>query len=84
MAVIKGEFALKHITVIGLGASDLEQMPIGIYRALLSSDNLFLRTKDHPVVSELEKEGLQYTALDDIYEKHDAFEAVYEEIVQVI
>ncbi|MBP0727256.1 nucleoside triphosphate pyrophosphohydrolase [Bacillus sp. RG28] len=84
MAVIKGVFALKYITVIGLGASDLEQMPIGIYRALLSSDNLFLRTKDHPVVSELEKEGLQYTALDDIYEKHDAFEAVYEEIVQVI
>ena len=32
----------------------------------------------------MEKEGLSYTSFDSIYEKHDQFEEVYQEIVQTL
>jgi tetrapyrrole methylase family protein / MazG family protein len=70
----------KKIEIIGLGAGDLNQLPLGVYKKLLSHNRLFLRTKEHPVVKELEKEGVGYTSFDDIYEANDQFEAVYEEI----
>ncbi|WML58219.1 nucleoside triphosphate pyrophosphohydrolase [Neobacillus sp. PS2-9] len=74
----------KRIEVLGLGAGDLEQLPMGVYKKLLGSSHLFLRTKEHPVVQELEKEGMTYSSFDSVYEKHDQFEAVYEEIVQTL
>lgn len=74
---------LSHtITVIGLGAGDLDQIPLGVYKQLKNEHHLFLRTKEHPVVKELESEGMTYTSFDSVYEKHERFEAVYEEIVQ--
>ncbi|MDF2607608.1 MAG: nucleoside triphosphate pyrophosphohydrolase [Bacillales bacterium] len=70
-----------RITVIGLGASDLNQMPIGTYKMLKEEKNLYLRTKDHPVIGELINEGVTFTSFDDIYEKHSEFSDVYDEIV---
>ncbi|PEJ59838.1 nucleoside triphosphate pyrophosphohydrolase [Bacillus sp. AFS002410] len=75
---------MNKITVLGLGAGDLNQLPFGIYKVLQKTDNLYLRTKDHPVISELEKEGLTFQSFDEIYEKHDRFEEVYQEIVQAL
>lgn len=73
------------ITVIGLGAADFEQLPIGIYRRLKeTSSPLFLRTKEHPVVEELVKEEVVFQSFDDIYESHDKFEEVYEHIVDIL
>ncbi|MEI5909501.1 nucleoside triphosphate pyrophosphohydrolase [Bacillus spongiae] len=72
------------ITIIGLGAGDIEQLPLGVYRTLLKSDKLYLRTKEHPVVADLENEGLQYDSFDSIYEKYDQFELVYQEIVEIL
>ncbi|MEH7236343.1 nucleoside triphosphate pyrophosphohydrolase [Bacillus sp. JJ1562] len=72
------------ITVIGLGAGDLSQLPLGIYRKLLATDHLYLRTKEHPVIKELEAEGISYQSFDEIYEKHGQFGAVYEEIVAIL
>jgi tetrapyrrole methylase family protein / MazG family protein len=72
---------VKKIEILGLGAGDLEQLSFGVYKKLMGSSHLYLRTKEHPVVAELEKEGLHYTSFDSIYEKHDQFEAVYQEIV---
>jgi tetrapyrrole methylase family protein/MazG family protein len=74
----------KTIEIIGLGAGDLDQLPLGVYKKLKNSGHLYLRTKEHPVIVELEEEGLQYTSFDSIYEKHDQFEAVYEEIAKVL
>ncbi len=71
---------MKKIRILGLGAGDLDQLPLGVYRALKKAEPLFLRTKEHPVVNELEKEGLVFTSFDSVYEKHDQFQAVYEEI----
>jgi tetrapyrrole methylase family protein / MazG family protein len=72
------------IEIIGLGAGDLNQLPLGVYRKLTQVSTIYLRTKEHPVVKELEKEGFSYISFDSIYVKHDQFEAVYQEIVQTL
>jgi tetrapyrrole methylase family protein / MazG family protein len=74
----------KKIVIIGLGAGDLDQLPLGVYRKLQQEKNLFLRTKEHPVVAELEKEGMQFQSFDTVYEKHDQFADVYEEITEFL
>lgn len=70
------------IEVVGLGAGDLDQLPLGIYRKLTNIEKVFVRTKDHPVIASLEKEGIQFTSFDSQYEQHDDFQEVYQAIVQ--
>ncbi|MFD2444303.1 nucleoside triphosphate pyrophosphohydrolase [Bacillus sp. CGMCC 1.16607] len=70
------------IEIIGLGAGDLNQIPLGVYKKLLGQNRLFLRTKEHPVVKDLEREGVVYTSFDYIYEENDQFDVVYEKICQ--
>ncbi|WP_071393063.1 bifunctional methyltransferase/pyrophosphohydrolase YabN [Bacillus tuaregi] len=75
---------MKKMYIVGLGAGDLDQLPLGVYKLLKSGKPVFLRTKEHPVVSELEKEGFQYQSFDSVYEKNEQFEAVYEEICETL
>lgn len=75
---------MKKIEIIGLGAGEIDQLPLGVYRKLIKAEHLFLRTKEHPVVAELEQEGLNYTSFDSVYEKHAQFAEVYQEIVQIL
>ncbi|WHY00821.1 nucleoside triphosphate pyrophosphohydrolase [Neobacillus sp. DY30] len=74
----------KTIEVLGLGAGDLEQLPFGVYKKLMKAGHVYLRTREHPVIEELVQEGLGFTSFDSIYEKHDQFEEVYQEIVQLL
>ncbi|WP_059174203.1 nucleoside triphosphate pyrophosphohydrolase [Bacillus sp. FJAT-27445] len=74
----------KEIEIIGLGSADLDALPLGVYKKLKQGGRVFLRTKEHPVVRELEKEGFSYTSFDSIYEKYDTFEAVYNEICETL
>jgi tetrapyrrole methylase family protein / MazG family protein len=74
----------KTIEILGLGAGDLTQLPLGVYKKLIKAEHVYLRTKEHPVVQELEKEGFLYSSFDAVYEKHEQFEQVYEEIVQFL
>ncbi|MGG3927017.1 nucleoside triphosphate pyrophosphohydrolase [Metabacillus fastidiosus] len=71
----------KKITVIGLGAGDINQLPLGIYRLITTAEHLFLRTVEHPVFNELSSEITSYTSFDEVYMKSNEFEAVYTEIV---
>ncbi|MFJ5772425.1 nucleoside triphosphate pyrophosphohydrolase [Psychrobacillus sp. NPDC093180] len=75
---------MNEITIIGLGASDLDQLPLGIYKKLKAAEHLYVRTEQHPVLQELKSEGLSWTSFDAIYEENDQFETVYEEIVQTL
>ncbi len=68
------------LRIMGLGAGTIEQIPLGIYRTLLKEGKCFTRTMDHPVINDLKAEGVQFISFDDVYEKHPAFEQVYEEI----
>lgn len=75
----------KKIEIIGLGAGDIEQLPLGIYRKLHETkETIYARTADHPVIEVLEKEGIEFETFDYMYEKHDDFESVYEEIVDYL
>ncbi|TFE01952.1 nucleoside triphosphate pyrophosphohydrolase [Jeotgalibacillus sp. R-1-5s-1] len=71
-----------EITVIGLGAGDLDQLPLGIYKKLKAANHLLVRTEDHPVLTQLKEEGLTFESFDHVYEAHDQFEAVYEAITE--
>nr|WP_106782168.1 nucleoside triphosphate pyrophosphohydrolase [Lysinibacillus timonensis] len=73
---------MNEITILGLGAGDIDQLPLGIYKKLKKAQRIFVRTNDHPVLIDLEKEGIRFTSFDDIYEKHETFHPVYEEISQ--
>ena len=76
---------MKHkITIIGLGAGELDQMPLGIYRLLKNTNFIYARTIEHPVLKELIAEGLKVESFDNVYESHDQFEAVYEEIAETL
>ena len=69
------------LTIIGLGAGDLDQLSLGTYRKLKEADFIVARTDQHPAIEELRAEGITLTSFDELYEKHDAFQVVYEEIV---
>ncbi|WP_170005981.1 bifunctional methyltransferase/pyrophosphohydrolase YabN [Bacillus fonticola] len=69
------------ITIIGLGAGNLNQLPLGIYRFVTQQSEIFVRTVDHPVVTELQQEGVTFEGYDWIYEEEETFERVYERIV---
>ncbi|WP_420827954.1 nucleoside triphosphate pyrophosphohydrolase [Geomicrobium sediminis] len=73
---------LPTICVFGLGAGTLDQMTLSTYKRLKNSNKLYVRTKAHPVMEELELEGLTIHPFDDVYEVHDTFQPVYEAIVE--
>lgn len=75
---------MKQITVIGLGAGELDQLPLGLYRMLKNATRLFVRTAEHPVLKELQDEGLTFESFDSVYESHEEFELVYKEIVETL
>lgn len=81
---IKGETELPNkIEVIGLGAGDIDQLSLGIYKKLTTASSpIWVRTKDHPVVAQLSKEGVQFKSFDHYYEEETTFEKVYERIVE--
>ncbi|WP_338471281.1 nucleoside triphosphate pyrophosphohydrolase [Niallia sp. XMNu-256] len=75
---------MKKINIVGLGAGDLDQLPLGVYKTLKSGLPVYLRTKEHPVVAQLEEEGFTYQSFDHIYENQSQFGAVYEEICETL
>lgn len=70
---------MNRITVIGLGNYGLDELPYGIYKMLTQSDQVYVRTLKHPVVEELNE--IKWISFDEVYEAHDQFGQVYEDIV---
>lgn len=68
------------ITVVGLGNYGIDELPLGVYRFLQQQQQVYTRTLDHPVITELQAE-LQFESFDNIYETYESFEAVYDHIV---
>ncbi|WP_026693213.1 nucleoside triphosphate pyrophosphohydrolase [Peribacillus kribbensis] len=73
-----------EIKIAGLGSGDLDQIPYGIYKTMKKAGFCYVRTMDHPVIDELASEGIRFESFDSIYEKHDGFERVYEEISETL
>ncbi|MFD1736907.1 nucleoside triphosphate pyrophosphohydrolase [Bacillus salitolerans] len=72
------------IFVLGLGAGELGQLSLNMYNKIKSLPLLYVRTYDHPIISDLEKEGIRIHSFDSIYEQNDSFQAVYDEIVEIL
>lgn len=76
---------MSKIEIIGLGAGDYDQLPLGIYKKLMNHRKaIFTRTKEHPVIASLEKEGVPFESFDHIYGTEDQFEHVYQRIVATL
>ncbi|WP_243720025.1 MazG nucleotide pyrophosphohydrolase domain-containing protein [Macrococcus lamae] len=73
---------MNEITIIGLGNYGLDELPIGIYKLLNHTETVYVRTLHHPVIDELP--DVNWHSFDEIYEQHDQFEAVYDEIVELL
>ncbi|MBM6616098.1 nucleoside triphosphate pyrophosphohydrolase [Bacillus suaedaesalsae] len=72
------------IFVLGLGAGEIGQLSLDMYKKIKQCSHLFVRTKNHPIIADLTTEGVTISSFDEIYEKHDQFEKVYEEIVELL
>ena len=72
------------ITILGLGSGNIDTLPVKNLKILESGVSIFLRTGKHPVVEDLQVMGIEYKAFDNIYEKYDVFEDVYNEIVNML
>ncbi|WP_436664088.1 nucleoside triphosphate pyrophosphohydrolase [Alicyclobacillus acidoterrestris] len=70
------------IHVVGLGPGDLSGLPMGTYQLLTSGLPVVLRTRIHPVVTQLEEQGLVFESFDDLYETVDEFQQVYLEMAK--
>ena len=68
------------IRILGLGAGDLDQLSLGIYREIRQAEQLFVRTARHPLIAALEEEGVSFESFDGIYEAETAFSVVYARI----
>ena len=72
-----------HITLLGLGPGDANLLTRQAWQTLQSSTEIYLRTRQHPVVQDLPA-NLTIFSFDDLYEKLDSFEDVYAQIVEKI
>jgi tetrapyrrole methylase family protein/MazG family protein len=70
-----------EIVIIGLGPGAPEQLTRQAWDWLSNCDELWLRTRQHPVVEAL-PEGLKIHSFDSLYEQGDEFEGVYARIVE--
>lgn len=68
------------ITVVGLGYGDEMGMSLGTLHILQQSEQVYLRTEKHPVVSWLQGQGVSFSSFDSTYEAHEDFESVYTDI----
>ena len=73
---------MHKLTIIGLGAGELDQLSLGTYRRLKEANFVVARTDQHPAIAELRSEGVSIMSFDEVYEKHDSFQNVYKEIVE--
>jgi len=72
---------MKTLYVVGLGPGTLEMIPVQNLAILTEKKPLYLRTQKHPAVEGLASKGIKFTSFDELYEKYQSFEEVYQAIV---
>jgi len=71
------------ITLLGLGPGDPAKLTREAWEVLVSADQVWLRTKEHPTIASLPP-ALKIHSFDELYEKSDSFEDVYSAIVEKV
>jgi len=68
------------IIIIGLGSGNEDSLSLGTYKLLKNSEEIYLRTRVHPIVDFLTKEQINFQTFDYLYDQSFEYEAVYQEI----
>jgi tetrapyrrole methylase family protein / MazG family protein len=71
------------ITILGLGPGDVNLLTRQAWLVLENCSEVYLRTRQHPVVDSLPGQ-VQVNSFDNLYERGESFEQVYEQIVSQV
>lgn len=75
--------ANKGITLLGLGPGSKTALTREAWEILQTSEEIYLRTRNHPVVAEIQSHMVLHS-FDFLYEERDTFEEVYAEITSQV
>ena len=73
-----------RVIVVGLGPAGADLLLPAARHAFERTETRFLRTARHPAVDDLAREGVTFTALDQLYDSGDDFDAVYSAIASYV
>ncbi len=73
-----------RLILLGLGPATLDLLPPKNLKVLKAHKKLYFRTARHPIVKELNEQGISFKAFDHLYQRGQTFEKVYDEIVDII
>lgn len=65
------------ITVVSLGPGSMQLLTPQSLSAMKDAKRLIFRTAQHPVVEQLQKEGMDIVSLDDYYDQYEDFDAMH-------
>ncbi len=71
------------ITILGLGPGNLDLLTLQAWQILENSKEIYLRTRQHPVVADLPAQ-IELHSFDHLYESCSNFEDVYQQIVEQV
>ncbi|MCJ8015071.1 nucleoside triphosphate pyrophosphohydrolase [Paenibacillus sp. KQZ6P-2] len=72
------------ITIVGLGSGNPDRLTMGIVKTLQQASEVYIRTKEHPVMSVLDELQVTMQSFDHIYEARDSFPEVYASIADTL
>lgn len=72
------------ITIVGLGSGNPDRLTMGIIKTLQTASEVYVRTKEHPVMSVLDELKVAIQSFDHIYEARDSFPEVYASIADIL
>lgn len=72
------------INIVGLGPGSEDALTLGTLKLLKDCKNIYLRTEKHPTVNYLKELNIEFETFDNIYEKSNKFDDVYNSIAMDI
>lgn len=69
------------IYIIGLGPGSIDALSLGAIEKIHDKNKNLLRTDKHPTVEYFRQKEIEFSSYDHVYETEEAFEIVYEKIV---
>ncbi len=72
------------IQIIGLGVDKLDGLTVKAYNALMEKIPTYLRTNRHPIVNEMENNGIVFESFDKFFNKLVDFDEIYNKIEEKI
>lgn len=70
------------IKIVGLGPGSPDALTIGAIELLRKSKHIYLRTAKHPTVEYIKDLGINFKTYDELYEKYEKFDEVYNSIAE--